>query len=1106
MNIMKKILLFFFSIIKFIEIHAQHPAISSAWDTHTSNTTLSPYDLATDDYGNAYITGYFQGTTTFNNGVPPIIASTGGSIYVVKYDKFGNTQWAINAGANGGQCQGFGIAVKPDGSEIYITGRINKVATFGSSILTPTIAGANYSDDIFVAKLLDNGGTRTWAWAMIAGGKGADYAASIDYDNAGKVYIGGTISSYSVDGDGNEAVVFGSLPIINCLNGDDSFVARITDNMSSASWDWVQKSTLLNPTSCSSSQTYDDNLRTVAVNKTNGDVYVGGQFYMSSSPTWPAIYLGSVAFTPASTYGDEGYIAKLNTAGTWQWVNRIGGPSCCSTEDIRDIALDSLGNVYVLGEFTNTSNFGLNANEIPSLTSAGTQDVFIGKINTSGTWVWSKRMGGTGNDNAGGIDYQNGQVWVVGSFRNSADFKTANQLTSIGFDDVFLASLDKNGNWLGNGAVRAGSAGNDDGGINASITNEKMGFDVDKDNVALATGVYTAGPADFGSTTLSKTSGGSFIFRANSAELPPICTVSMSATQPFLVTNAFNSNANLRIKSILKDGSGGTVIAGKLTGNVTVVFANGSQVVYAPANGSAFITHLNANNQAYWFEQMGGTDAIINDIAFGDNGILIVGDFIGTGSFKYANSRLGYDGYYTATPVARGSSDIFVGELTSFFNGTTNELLFGWLDFAGGTGIDHGAAIASHDGAFCAITGFVSYSTIGIKFGLYGTLTSPPMSAPQLFVASVGDYYVEEDNSYETYWAYFKSHTQPSSPVTAAKSKGYDVIVNASNEAIICGNYSFDDATNTSQAPLFGSTLMPPTNGQNLLVAKINNTGTWLWATKAGNNATAGHWHNAVSLTWGEDNFFYLTGGIQHTGASGTDVIKFGLTSTSEIQQMTSTQLSDILVAKLNTNGNWIWASRAGGVNIDYGLGINYKNQKVFITGYFISSINIGGTTLTSAGNTDIYFAQLTKLGQWIPNKAQRGGGSGDDGFYNNISLPFRVSLELDNNENAYTASFYTNSATFGTTALSNSFNSNNTALLVNSFCSTCSTSDITLVNPTHNVSSGQAEHKTTQKILATNFLLGGNTFMKAGKSIELNAGFKAETGTVFKAEIGGCN
>lgn len=68
----------------------------------------------------------------------------------------------------------------------------------------------------------------------------------------------------------------------------------------------------------------------------------------------------------------------------------------------------------------------------------------------------------------------------------------------------------------------------------------------------------------------------------------------------------------------------------------------------------------------------------------------------------------------------------------------------------------------------------------------------------------------------------------------------------------------------------------------------------------------------------------------------------------------------------------------------------------------------------------------------------------------------------------------------------------------------------LTLINPNDNISSGDITRQASAvsgKIIATNYVTGSGTRANyQAKAIELNAGFKAESGTVFKAETGGCN
>lgn len=67
--------------------------------------------------------------------------------------------------------------------------------------------------------------------------------------------------------------------------------------------------------------------------------------------------------------------------------------------------------------------------------------------------------------------------------------------------------------------------------------------------------------------------------------------------------------------------------------------------------------------------------------------------------------------------------------------------------------------------------------------------------------------------------------------------------------------------------------------------------------------------------------------------------------------------------------------------------------------------------------------------------------------------------------------------------------------------------SALNLVSPTNDIAAGTTTKQATQTITATNKVLSpANTIYKAGNSILLNAGFQANSNSVFKAEIAGCN
>ncbi len=127
--------------------------------------------------------------------------------------------------------------------------------------------------------------------------------------------------------------------------------------------------------------------RAVEVDST-GNLIVAGRF------------MGTVNFGggPLTSIGSSSlFVAKYTTEGTYQWSKAYGGAS--SDVIVQSIAIDSSGNVVVVGYFTGAVNFGGGV-----LTSAGGNDIFLVKYSgANGAHVWSKRFGSSQNDAGYGV-------------------------------------------------------------------------------------------------------------------------------------------------------------------------------------------------------------------------------------------------------------------------------------------------------------------------------------------------------------------------------------------------------------------------------------------------------------------------------------------------------------------------------------------------------------------------------------------------------------------------------------------------------------------------------------------------------------------------------
>ena len=145
------------------------------------------------------------------------------------------------------------------------------------------------------------------------------------------------------------------------------------------------------------------------------------------------------------------FFMSLNFSNTahaqnFAWAKSLGSGS---NEEGSGVAVDATGNVYTTGYFTGSGDFDPGAG-VTTLTSAGSTDVYISKLDALGNFVWALRLGGTGPQSGTDITLDNsGNVYMTGqtSSTNSAVMATpgCHQLLLGGMSDAFLVKFDANG-------------------------------------------------------------------------------------------------------------------------------------------------------------------------------------------------------------------------------------------------------------------------------------------------------------------------------------------------------------------------------------------------------------------------------------------------------------------------------------------------------------------------------------------------------------------------------------------------------------------------------------------------------------------------------------
>lgn len=233
----------------------------------------------------------------------------------------------------------------------------------------------------------------------------------------------------------------------------------------------------------------------------------------------------------------------------------------------------------------------------------------------------------------------------------------------------------------------------------------------------------------------------------------------------------------------------------------------------------------------------------------------------------------------------------------------------------------------------------------------------------------------------------------------AGNDYAYAIAVNGPN-VYAAGTFGGTGAT-------FGSTTLNNTASLgNLFVTKLTDTGTaasFVWAQQSTNTRIALVTAVAVSGT-----SLYITGTFFGSTAGFGNVL---LTATGSNPNAT-----DIFVAKLTDaglNGNFAWATRAGGTDLDYANALAISGTSLYIVGR-ISSVpaDFGTTTLAPAGSYDAFVAKLTDTGSagtfdW----ARQAGGAGWD----------EAHAVATNGTSVYvTGEFNSPVAAFGTATLAN--------------------------------------------------------------------------------------
>ncbi len=692
-------------------------------------------------------------------------------------------------------------------------------------------------------------------------------------------------------------------------------------------------------------------------------------------------------------------LLTLSGYGTnWSWSLRAGGSG---NEAGYSTATDISGNTYVTGGFTSTALKIGNT----TLYNAGAADIFIIKYNPSGTFLWSKSFGSSGNEEAYNIATDNsGNIFITGYFAGNTLSFDSTVLTNaaVNYTDIFIAKFNPEGSLLW--AKSAGGTGHEEG---YSITTDASGN-------AFVTGYFGSPSITFGNNMFTNTASGYYDFYivkydpsgnvvwANSAGgdySEAGFGVKADANGNVIVTGSFNSTSlsfgstvltNIGFSNIflVKYNSAGNITWARQAGGTgsdeayklaidnnnviyltgyfsspTIAFGFTTLTNASAGNSDIFITKYNQAGIALWAKSAGGTtNEAAYDITVDNSENVIL-----TGSFTSSSITFG-----NATHPNSGGTDIFIVK----FDALGNVL---WTNSYGSNGNEESYGISSDGSGNITFTGYYSSGTINL-----GTSTFSNFAPGYSDIITV-----KLNSSGNILWA--------KSSAGSGIEEAYDVTTDNSGNVIMTGYFGSPDIT-------FGTTSITNSayGGYDIFLVKYDSTGNLIWADSAGSTG------NEAAYTISTDNNenIYIAGG--YTSSS----LSFGS------ETLSNQGLADIFVTKYNAAGAILWAKCFGGTDNDEAYSISNDNSgNTYLTGYFSSNtIDFGSITLTntSSGNSDIFITKLDVNGNVI--WARGFGGS---------SYEAGNSIACDNNTNLYvTGSFLSSTINPGGALLNNQGNS----------------------------------------------------------------------------------
>jgi len=407
-----------------------------------------------------------------------------------------------------------------------------------------------------------------------------------------------------------------------------------------------------------------------------------GEFAVTGAVSGTSVNLGGSDYVlPGGN--PAAFVARYTSRGKLEWAQFFQGSG---GEQGDGVAFDASGNVYVAGEFTGSINLGGQA----ILPSNGNSDIFLAKYAPGGAHLWSKNVGGTGDEGparALAVDAA-GNVFITGLY-NAATNLGGGPLPYVADFDLYIAKYNTNGLWQWN--IVTGSAGNDRG---ESIALDGSG------------NVYVCG-----------------IFE-NSVSFSGQPLTSAGALDAFLVkysndgiiqwSQKRGSTGDDYALGVAADASGNVAMTGAFHGSVNF----GGSTLNSAGNFDGFLARYNTSGVHQWSLRFGGTSEEIGErVAIDPFGKVFVAGEFSSPSVDMGGGSMPAPGTQFDTVIAKYSSS--GGHTWSRVSGgVETDMVTGLGADVNGNAIVGGVFTSSLDMGGGVVTGGPNGGAFFAKYGL----------------------------------------------------------------------------------------------------------------------------------------------------------------------------------------------------------------------------------------------------------------------------------------------------------------------------------------------------------------------------------------------------